>query len=356
MKTAGHDLAPSNAPGQRLSPNFRGQPEIEDRRTGRGQPLSRGCVKKENASSEAVPDFWGQLWDSSQPERRRGCPRTPPSLKEGVRDTRRLSCTQEREHDELSRLREKWECTQDSRWSLSGRAPALRWPMAYEECGTRRDRRDRSCEEDRRHDHSGRVDGFAAALGPSRFLGSTRMQTRMGGVAKPPTDEQIAETVADLERLRVPITATLADARAALQNANSGVSTDRLRSAVNRRKAAAGLTPRNSDASKPKARRKTERTNSTERTRATELALSVLIDPRLFGAACVGHHDLFDASHHGERWADGHARHEAASQICARCPVFAACDEVANENPRSVAGVWAGRVRSNSRSSKGVTP
>ncbi|MFI8661852.1 WhiB family transcriptional regulator [Rhodococcus qingshengii] len=175
----------------------------------------------------------------------------------------------------------------------------------------------------------------------------------MGGVVKAPTDEQIAETIAELDRLGVPVTATLAEARAALRNADSGTSTDRLRSAVNRRKAAAGLTPRNSEVSKSRARRTTERTNSTERTRATELALSVLIDPRLFGAACVGHHDLFDAAHHGERWADGHARHEAAAQICRHCPVFAACDEVANENPRSVAGVWAGRVRSNSRSSKG---
>lgn len=178
----------------------------------------------------------------------------------------------------------------------------------------------------------------------------------MGGEVKAPTDEQIAETIAELDRLGVPVTATLSEARAALRNADSGASTDRLRSAVNRRKAAVGLTPRNSEVSKSKARRSTERTNSTERTRATELALSVLIDPRLFGAACVGHHDLFDGELDGEKSTDRPARHDAASQICAGCPVFAACDEVANENLRSVAGVWAGRVRSNSRSSKGVTP
>lgn len=172
----------------------------------------------------------------------------------------------------------------------------------------------------------------------------------------PPTEEQIAETVAELDRLGVSVTATVADARAALQNAGSRMGTTRIRLANNRRKAAAGLTPRNSDATKPRPLRKEPKREVNERNRATELALSVLIDPRLFGAACVGRHDLFDAAHHGERWADGHARHEAAAQICARCPVFTACDEVASENPRSVAGVWAGRVRSNSRSSKGVTP
>lgn len=173
---------------------------------------------------------------------------------------------------------------------------------------------------------------------------------------KPPTDEQIAETLADLDRLCVPVTATLADARAALRNVGGGVGTDRLRLALNRRKAAVGLTPRNSEVSKSKARRSTERTNSTERTRATELALSVLIDPRLFGAVCVGRHEWFDAELDGETRAEKAARHERAVQVCRRCPVFVACDEVANENPRSVAGVWAGRVRSNSRSSKGVTP
>ena len=92
MKTAGSAGAFSNRPGQRLSPIWWGQPEIGDSQTSRGQPHFRGSVKKENASSEAVPDFWGQLWDSLQPEGRRGCPRTPPLLKEGVRDARRLGC------------------------------------------------------------------------------------------------------------------------------------------------------------------------------------------------------------------------------------------------------------------------
>lgn len=177
----------------------------------------------------------------------------------------------------------------------------------------------------------------------------------MGGVLNPPTEEQIAETIADLDRLRVPVTATRAEALAALRNAGQGVGTDRLRKAINQRKAAAGLTPRNTDTTKPKAARKTSSTNSTERKRATELALSVLIDPRLYGAACVGHHHLFDAELEGEKSTDRPARHEAAARICQRCPVFAACDEVATENLRSVAGVWAGRVCTKTTSKKGLT-
>ena len=175
----------------------------------------------------------------------------------------------------------------------------------------------------------------------------------MGGVNKPPTEEQIVETVAELDRLGVPVTTRLADARAALQNADSGVGTTRIRLAINRRKAAAGLTPRNTDTAKPKSTKPSP--EFVERKRAAELALSVLIDPRLFGAACVGHHDLFDAEIDSEKSTDRPARHDQAARICQRCPVFAACDEVANENPNAIGGVWAGRVRSKSNSSKGVT-
>ncbi len=171
----------------------------------------------------------------------------------------------------------------------------------------------------------------------------------------PPTEEQVAATVTELDRLGVSVTATVADARAALQNAGSRMGTTRIRLANNRRKAAAGLTPRNSDATKPRPLRKEPRREASERNRATELALSVLIDPRLYGAACVGHHHLFDAEVDAEKSTDRPARHEQATRICQRCPVFDACDEVASENQRSVAGVWAGRVRTKTTSTKGTT-
>ncbi|MFI7165329.1 WhiB family transcriptional regulator [Rhodococcus erythropolis] len=178
----------------------------------------------------------------------------------------------------------------------------------------------------------------------------------MGGVLKPPTDEQVAETIEDLDRLGVPVTATRAEAQQALRHAGCGTGTDRVRLAMNERKTAAGLTSRNGDATKEKPVRRPSNANSTERTRAAELALSVLIDPRLYGAACVGRHHLFDAEVDGEKAVDRPARHEAAARICRRCPVFDACDEVATENLRSVAGVWAGRARTKSTSTKGTTP
>jgi hypothetical protein len=72
--------------------------------------------------------------------------------------------------------------------------------------------------------------------------------------------------------------------------------------------------------------------------------LTGLIDPRLFGAACIGHHELFDAERDHERTPEREARHAAACLICAQCPVIAACRQVAAENRDHVAGVWAGRV------------
>ncbi|WP_113683473.1 WhiB family transcriptional regulator [Rhodococcus sp. AQ5-07] len=227
--------------------------------------------------------------------------------------------------------------------------------MADQERGPRRDRRDRSCEEDCRRDHPGWLDVIAAALGPSRCLGSTGMQTRMG-IVKPPTEEQIAETVADLDRLRVPVTATRAEALQALRNAKCSVGTDRLRLATNQRKAAAGLTPRNSDPAKPKQVKRTSTRSDPHPQRRTSialLALSSLADPRLFGAACVGSHELFDAELDGEQRVDRDARHDRAIQICDRCLVYEACDRAAAENRASVAGVWAGRVRTKSSSMEG---
>lgn len=70
-----------------------------------------------------------------------------------------------------------------------------------------------------------------------------------------------------------------------------------------------------------------------------------LADPRLTGAACVGHAGLFDAEDHGEPSPARRARHRAAIDICERCPVLAACHVVAAELGTHAAGVWAGRAR-----------
>ncbi|MDV8065537.1 WhiB family transcriptional regulator [Rhodococcus sp. IEGM 1366] len=159
-----------------------------------------------------------------------------------------------------------------------------------------------------------------------------------------PTEAQIVEMIADLDRLGVPVTASRADAQHALRLAGCGTGTDRVRMAMNKRKEAAGLTSRNGDATKPKPVRKEPKREGIERKRAAELALSVLIDPRLFGAACVGHHHLFDAALDGEKYDERAARHLEAVQICQGCPVLEACREVAIENPKAIAGVWAGQV------------
>lgn len=72
-----------------------------------------------------------------------------------------------------------------------------------------------------------------------------------------------------------------------------------------------------------------------------------LADPRLIGAACVGHAALFDAEHDDETRPRRNARHRAAVAICQTCPVLAPCHVVANELGTQAAGVWAGRARDN---------
>ncbi|MEV6660626.1 WhiB family transcriptional regulator [Nocardia fluminea] len=69
-----------------------------------------------------------------------------------------------------------------------------------------------------------------------------------------------------------------------------------------------------------------------------------LADPRLTGAACVGHAALFDAEHDDEPRQDRDARHRDAADICESCPVLAACHTVAAELGTHAAGVWAGRA------------
>ncbi|NMD58968.1 UNVERIFIED_ORG: transcription factor WhiB [Nocardia globerula] len=71
--------------------------------------------------------------------------------------------------------------------------------------------------------------------------------------------------------------------------------------------------------------------------------LQALFDPRLVGAACVGHHDLFDEHLEDECVADRLTRHSQAVAICRRCPVIAACREVALEHLDHISGIWAGQ-------------
>lgn len=75
----------------------------------------------------------------------------------------------------------------------------------------------------------------------------------------------------------------------------------------------------------------------------TEVELQNLFDPRLVGAACVGHHELFDHEADGESATDRLTRHAQAITICRRCPVSTACREVALEHLEHITGIWAGQ-------------
>lgn len=153
------------------------------------------------------------------------------------------------------------------------------------------------------------------------------------------TPEQIADTITDLERLGVPVTATRAEAQQALRLANRGVSTDRLRAALNSRRASDGVVSRNRGVAAlrtPAGRRKRK---------APPPLAAILFDVRLIDAACVGHHRLFDGEREGERATDRAARHAEAARICRHCPVTPSCEQVASEIGREAIGVWAGRVR-----------
>lgn len=75
-------------------------------------------------------------------------------------------------------------------------------------------------------------------------------------------------------------------------------------------------------------------------------AFADLVDGRLLGAKCVGHHRLFDADldNMHESTEQRSARHAQAARICATCPVQAGCAAVATEAGRHAEGVWAGRI------------
>ena len=72
--------------------------------------------------------------------------------------------------------------------------------------------------------------------------------------------------------------------------------------------------------------------------------LAGLVDPRLEGAACAGHHDLFDARDDHEPREHHTQRVALARTICGTCPVLDACHHAAQSLKRSQrTGVWAGR-------------
>lgn len=147
--------------------------------------------------------------------------------------------------------------------------------------------------------------------------------------------DRIDATIADLDRLGVPVDCTRAQAAEALRGIGAGVGTDSLRAAINARKTRSGATPRNRGLAQlrnPEGRRK----------RKPAPVLHNLVDERLIGAACVGYHHLFDDRHDGEQEPQRAARHQAAVRLCVSCPVLTACRDVAAEHAQYIEGVWAG--------------
>jgi len=154
-----------------------------------------------------------------------------------------------------------------------------------------------------------------------------------------PSADRIAETVADLDRLRVPDTAGRPVAQAALRAAGRGVGTAVLRAAITARKQRAGI------ASTPPRKPSPKPAEGPWRVPLPPL-LAAMVDGRLVGAVCVGRHELFDdeLDNAREDAAARAARHAAAAQICRGCPVLTACRVVAAELGDKAHGVWAARI------------
>lgn len=87
-------------------------------------------------------------------------------------------------------------------------------------------------------------------------------------------------------------------------------------------------------------------TESTRRRSRNGLPLPVpeitaLIDPRLTNAQCKVRAPLFDSLIPGETEDQRHARLIWAANLCAQCPVRAACARVAAEHDAH--GIWGGQ-------------
>ncbi|MDF3305608.1 WhiB family transcriptional regulator [Rhodococcus sp. T2V] len=155
---------------------------------------------------------------------------------------------------------------------------------------------------------------------------------------KPTSPEALAETVSDLDRLSIPVDASISDAKRQLERHCLTVGRARVSLAQRARQARDGITPR-----KPKAQAKPIGPHSLPRVGPL---VADLVDGRLIDAACVGHHLLFEERHDHEREPARDARHREAVAICRRCNVLDACRVVADELGDQAAGVWAGEVRS----------
>lgn len=68
-----------------------------------------------------------------------------------------------------------------------------------------------------------------------------------------------------------------------------------------------------------------------------EMALTAILagTPRLDGAACIGHAELFDPPGDGETRTAADARHRAAARVCWTCPVIDTCRDWAVTEPSS---------------------
>ncbi|WOC12616.1 transcriptional regulator [Gordonia sp. MP11Mi] len=78
-----------------------------------------------------------------------------------------------------------------------------------------------------------------------------------------------------------------------------------------------------------------------------DLLSKVLADsPKLTGAACIGHHELFDAKSPDETPETVEDRHERAAALCWQCPALDDCTEWASSLSRSArpAGLVATRA------------
>jgi hypothetical protein len=174
---------------------------------------------------------------------------------------------------------------------------------------------------------------------------------------QPPTREQVAETAAILEQLGIPPGFSAAAAAQAMrQQLGRGVGTTRAGQAQKVRRGAMALhdIPAASapQAREPGAPRSQPHQHSLFK---PPLPIESLIDERLVGAACRGHHELFDPPRHGERDERFELRVAEAAELCAQCPVLAACDDAARELGKKAFGVWAGKARNQSVQRKALS-
>lgn len=149
----------------------------------------------------------------------------------------------------------------------------------------------------------------------------------------------MTDLIARLDALGVPVDASRQVALETLRLNGGGVGTAAIRAALAERRRRAGAAR-----SKPTTGPWVS-AGPTPTERRARAVLEGIYDERLRGAACVGRHELFDAELYREPANARAERHKTAQAICARCPVIAACRQVATEHHESIAGIWAGELR-----------